>query len=401
MAQPSKAAKMLDNLADLALRRKPRWGINWLDEYDYSVPQPTPASPNQRTVANGLQLILNFDAGRTTLVDKSLDWWVWLVKQPFMQNESMTSEPVYRPMHCYPHLFAYGIAMQRGHVEAAKAAAELLRSHFFWLLLGRIPVPGREVLDHHKGEKDGCTLIGRGNPKFSLPYVAAAGDRVWVREKKHTNSKFMFTRNTAVSTIVALGLNDPRVKIPKSEQNAIDIVAGFETRFNLPRFALHPAALNTARLFAADPSNAGIAQQIGQYLLACANDYQIDRYESVDVATVMNETNPSSTDHRMADIGYTNGEIQQASCSDGIRSTKETQVVIEETNSYLVRRTDGKEQRLTKPRGKKVYSFRCRNKVVVFERYDHLTTPPPLPPTPPEQIPAPVKPKPRRRCIFR
>lgn len=392
----SHAAKMAQCLADVAMKRPPRHGPIWIPDVDFS-PDPNVGSPNKRTVANGLATLTAFDRKDFSTVQKGIDWFSWLSTQGFMLNESMTPEPVYRTLHSYPTLLVYGVAQAiMGDTGAAKEISKLPRSHFGWLLLGTGVSPGRKVLDHHRKDSDGCVLIGQGKPpKSGMIYVACAGMRAWVREGKTTASDFMFTENSAVSVIVAQGLG--RRYDMKQEAVQRDCFRGYEMRFpGLFPWALLRREVEIAKSFAADPTDSVSAEVISTWLMAPDLDYAIDRFDQGDVVTAMLETQGSSTDPRMIDAAYRNGEIRQASCSDGIRSTKEPQVVELESVSYAVRRTNGggEVQRIARPSGRLVHSVRSINGRVLFSADGDRGV---VHPTPPDAVPPPVSRKPKRR----
>lgn len=387
----SYAGKLSETLSDLLMKRKPRYGYIWgrtfnIDTYDV-------ASPNQQEGANGCEILAAFDRGDMATVERILDWQCGLAERPFMRNEPMSPEPVYRVLTAYGSLAAAGVA-SRVSAPVHAITRKLPRSHFFWLLLGISNHSGRIVVDHHWGDSDGCILVGTKKPKDQSNHVSCAGARAWIRAGKTTRSDFQFTENPAVRVIVAQGLGRKYRQNVEIVQR--DMMAGFISRFGLNPWCMTNEELSDAMAFASDLTSDAKAESISSYLLAPMIDYGIDRYENEDVVTYAIKNNPSSTDFRMLDASYHQGETQQASCSDGIRSTKEPQHVELETDAYRIHRDDeSSELRVPRPYPNLAWSVTARGGKIAFDDAEPESM---IPMTPSDKIPA--DPSPRHRGGF-
>lgn len=355
----SDAAKIAENLADVSMRRLPRWPESvWRPFVNYA--QEEQESANRTPGANSLATLLAHDQGNLHTVGKGLEYFQWLSTQPFMQNETATSEPTYRVLHAYSPLLMYGVALSRGTQDEIEACRSLARSHFSWLLLGIGLRPGRAVRNHHLGDNDGCILVGDGNEvNDMMRMVVSAGMRSWKRES-NIHTKFMFTENTATSVIVAqgLGTNYPLNK----EWVQRDIMLGYSNRWGLLPWALTHGELNAAMAFAGNPMDVSLATIIASWCLPYKLPYQIDRYASGAVATAMLQPHNSSTDHMPVEILEANGTLLRASLSDGIRSTKEPQVVdLNNQRAYILYHASGSGQALSVPRPEGTISYSVRS----------------------------------------
>lgn len=338
----SDAAKMTQCLAALVWRRPLPWPRStWAQFVETSI-GTEPSSPNRQEGANACEALWLMNEGKSPgRVREILDFEHWYhTLRPFMANEPMTKEPVYRVLHAYtPGIFsALGAQLTN---PAERSAAHSARAHAGWLTLGLAMRPHRRILDHQPGAREGCVLVGTGKPKTGLRYVAQAGQRSFVRAGKSVRGDVEFVDAITCQVIIAqvMGGKDEWRYPKKSERTQADLYDGFLRRWpGLHPFALSASQTASIAAFASNPPDPRYAAAIVTLLRAPGEPYRVDRYSGGTVVTLLEGEQSSSTDEVMIDVAYANGEIRWATCSDGVRSTQEDQEGFEETGAYACRK---------------------------------------------------------------
>lgn len=385
---------MTSCLADLVCGRKPRYPRSTWLKFVVTKIGTEPDSPNRQEGANScevLWLIANKPPGWLGRVLDILTFEEWYHRaRPFMANEAMTKEPVYATLHGRPPGIFGAVATEMGHSAAGPCFASA-RSQAARVALGLAVKPARRIVDHKKGAKEGCVLIGTAKPKTGLRYVAGAGQRSFVRAGKKVTGKVEFVDSITLPVTAAqiLGQSYPRGR----EKDLADLYDGFLRRWP----GLHPFGLSPDQVFAfvllvANLTSASAARTVAGWLRAPSQPYRIDRYSSGGVVTRLVTEQASSTDELMIDAAYESGEIRWATCSDGVRSTQEDQESFEERDAYVCRKVGGTvEHRVAKPSGEIVWRVETtRDGRVIFSSGPSGQA---LPPTPQGAEPPPVAPE--------
>lgn len=372
------ALKLLNSLRE-HVERKPA-------SFDYrteaSLEQGTPASPNKRTGANGAWLVDSLNKGRFAVVNQVLDWWCWLAGQPFMQNEALTPEEIYRLLHANPHWLSACVAEQIGRADALAAARRLARSHIFWLLVGLAEGPGKSVTDHRfDAIGKGCIIVGDGRPKWApMPYVVQPGMRGWVRNRGAGPKTFLWTEREALSVMVsqAMGWRIPRKAWPEQQKFAKAVRRRWP---GMPTWTLEPIDLAAAQDYCADLTNPERIRDVARRLLVPRLPLRFDRYSdgAIDGALLVDQ--PSSTDPCSLDSaesadsdGYC--KTRKGSAADGIRREDRRILAGSDTLQLLSWREGdeiGSTVRMLKPGSVRAWSLECGGGMVeVFAGFNIL-----------------------------
>lgn len=399
----SDATLLLDSLSGLIDRRPP--------SFDYRtelvLARRTPGSPNKAQMALAAFALDSQRSNRKADLAEALDYEKWLATQPFMQNETLTKEPIYRAGHAYPHQILMGVASDEGNQAAFDAARRLARSHFAWLLLGLAPAPGRTVLDHQpRNAGKGLVLLGDGTPTNSLRYVSQAGMRWWVRDRQNGTSVFMFMEALTPSVIVYQGLDDGSKawRYPKGQVSAEHAIwTSARKRWpELPPWGLSGDELAVAREFAADPTDRSLVRLIVPWLLVPELPVRFVRFVDASIVSLLCRDGESTTDPVAIDAWYATGskpghggERQIASPCDGIRKEAGHAIAWEEDAAFATQKEGGDRVfRVPKPTAAEAWTVVADGRSVIVEGEDR----PAIPGTPPEdRPPAPAPSKPRRR----
>lgn len=391
----SDATKMGDELLLLAQGKIPATR-EWKTEI-YLGRGTLPASRNKFLVCNACELLFAWLTHDLARVREILDWWAWFVTTPFTAGEDLTPEEVYRAMQAYADLAAAAVARQVEH-PASRAILEHARAHAAWLLIGAGCGPAKKVRDHHL-DKIGkpVVLVGDGAPVSSLPYIAQAGKRGWIRNRDGGPQTFHFCESIGLSAIVgqAAGLPVPRRLTPWQ----VDLLAALQ-RFapGLPPFGFEPAAQGVAQAFLRNPTDPTLASEIASWLTAHAPDlpFTFVRYVDGSVVALCERAGASSTDARMIDAWYADGRSMKTSADDGLRRASPPQRGFELGEAFACQmESGGTVMTLPRPAAAEAWRVRTTEGVVTFT-VPGVNAPAPAPPPSPGTNP-PKPGKSRRR----
>lgn len=391
----SDATKMGDELLLLAKGTRPQTR-EWKTEIHLQR-GALPASRNKFLVCNSAEALYAWGMSQNDRVREILDWWVWFVAQPFTAGEDLTPEEVYRPMQAYADLAAAALAKKTGH-PGYRAILEHARAHAAWLLIGAGCGPARRVRDHHL-DKIGrpVVLVGDGAPVSSLPYIAQAGKRGWIRNRDGGPQTFHFCESIGLSAIVgqAAGLPVPR-KLTPWQADLLAALQHFAS--GLPPFGFDSVDQVVAQAFLRNPVDPTPAREIASWLTAYAPDlpFTFVRYVDGSVVSLCEHAGASSTDARMIDAWYADGRSMKTSADDGLRSSSPPQRGFELGEAFACQmESGGTVMTLPRPAAAEAWRVRTAGGVVTFT-VPGVNAPAPPPPTNPG-TPPPKPGKPRRR----
>ncbi len=392
----SDATKMGDELLQLAKGTIPQTR-EWQTEIHLQRGN-LPASRNKFLVCNAAEAMFAWLRNDRARVREILDWWVWFCGTPFTGGEDLTPEEVYRAMQAYAALAAAAVAQKVGHPGYVELL-DLARAHVGWLLLGAGCGPARKVRDHHLDRVGKpVVLVGDGAPVSSLPYIAQAGKRGWIRNRDDGPKAFLFAESVGLSAIVgqAAALAVPRKLTPWQ----VDLFAALRAFApGLPPFGCTSADQVVAQAFLRNPTEPALAREIVRWVTRHAPElpFTFVRYEDGSVVTICERCDGSSTDARMIDAWYSDGRSMKTSADDGLRADSPSQRGFELGDAYACQlASGGTVMTLPRPRAAEAWRVRTADGIVTFT-VAGVAQPAPVA-TPPTQAPAtPLAAPPKRR----
>lgn len=338
------AVKMWAEMYQLILGRKPDTGL-WRTEVPSGM--SFPGSWNKPLVCKTAHAFDAHISNHPNEVNSDLDWWVDFCRsKPLGGAEGLTPEVVYRGMPISAAFGAGALAYRVGHGAAETACLRNSRAHIGWLALGVAGGPGREVTDHHL-DKVGqpCVLIGDGREISAMQWVAAAGPRGWVRNRKKGEPQvFLFANTVAFSATLAMaaGLPFPHSAAPL-EADIFNALLRFAP--GVAPFGLSAQDRDDLRSFMKDPTDPNKARKILLWVqgqgLAPSQGYTYIRYADGSVAVYMHRSYGSSTDPQMISVWYRGGKVAMASADDGLRSSSDPQIGFETPTSICCQKVAG------------------------------------------------------------
>lgn len=396
----SDATLMGDELLTLAKGTIPKTR-EWQTEI-YLQRGALPASRNKFLCCNAAEAMFAWLRNDRARVREILDWWVWFATTPLSAGEDLTGEEVYRALMAYSSLAAAAVAKRADHADGYAAALAVAKGHATWLLLGAGCGPAKKVRDHHL-DKVGkpVVLVGDGAPVSSLPYIAQAGKRGWIRNRQEGPKTFHFCESIGLSAIVgqAVGLAVPRKLTPWQ----VDLLAALQSFApGLPPFGFTGFDQTVALAFLRNPTDLSPAREIAKWVAFQAPElpFTFVRYVDGSIVTLCEHAGASSTDSRMIDAWYADGRSMKTSADDGLRAASPPQRGFELSDSFACQlEAGGPVMTLPGPRVAEAWRVRTAGGVVTFSAAG--ITPPnpgPAPVPPPAPVPTPVpQPQPRRR----
>jgi len=234
-----------------------------------------------------------------------------------------------------------------------------------------------------------------------MQWVAAAGPRGWVRNRKKGEPQvFLFANTVAFSATLAMaaGLPFPHSAAPL-ESDIFNALLRFAP--GVAPFGLSSQDRDDLRSFMKDPTDPNKARKILLWVqgqgLAPSQGYTYIRYVDGSIAVYMHRSFNSSTDPTMIAVWYHGGKVAMASADDGLRSSSDPQIGFETPTSFCCQKLAGGPI-ISVPKPAVAEAWR----VVCEAEMPRLTTvaPPPYAPLPEGggQI---VTPAPRRRRWLR
>lgn len=369
-----------------------------------------PGSWNKPLVCNTAEAFFGFIAHNESLIRQRLNWWVEFCRsKPLGGGEGLSPEEVYRGMPITAAFAAAALARKVGRKDAEIACSDNARAHVAWLALGTGTGPGRKVRDHHLDDiEKPCVLIGDGDSICSLPWVAVAGPRGWVRNREKKQAPlFQFTTAVSFSWILAtVAGHNPGRKLEPFGFDLCAAILGFEPGVALYGFS--PQDREDLRLFMADPTDPERARKLLPWIqgpgLAPSQGYTYVRYVDGSVAVWMHRSQGSSTDPTMISVWYRGGKTAMASSDDGLRSSSDPQKAWEsETAIYCQKLSGGPILTVLKPNSAEAYRVESNESGVVTMTVAGVShVPGQLPPiTEPVVVTVPPKPPKRRKPWWR
>ena len=367
-----------------------------------------PGSWNKPLVCNTAEAFFGFIAHNEALIRKRLDWWVEFCRsKPLGGAEGLSPEEIYRSMPITAAFAGAALARKVGHAEAERACSANARSHVTWLAFGTGTGPGRKVRDHHlENIEKPCVLFGDGDPICSLPWVAVAGPRGWVRNREKNRAPlFQFTTAVSFSWLLAtVAGHNPGRKLEPFGFDLCAAIMGFEPGVEFYGFS--PEDRSALRAFMDDPTDPSKARKLLPFVqgpgLAPSQGYTYIRYVDGSVAVYMHRSHTSSTDPTMISVWFRGGKTAMASADDGLRSSSDPQKAWESTTAiYCQKLSGGPILTVLKPNSAEAYRIVADENGAVTMTVGgaaQVPGPIPLPPiTEPVVVTVPPKPTKRRR----
>lgn len=320
-----------------------------------------PGSWNKPLVCNTAEAFWAFIYSKPAVIQQRLDWWVEFCKKPLGGAEGLSPEEIYRGMPISAAFAGAALARRVGHTTAEIACGANARAHVTWLAFGTGTGTGRKVTNHHLDRLDSpCVLIGDGDPICSLPWVAVAGPRGWVRNRKDKEpALFQFTTGISFSWLLALVAGEnPGRKLEPFGHDLCAAIIGFDPGVAFYGFSAQDR--ENLRLFMEDPTDPSRARKLLPFVqgvgLAPSQGYTYIRYVDGSVAVYMHRSTGSSTDPTMVAVWYKGGKTAMASADDGLRSSSEPQKAWEsETAIYCQKVSGGLILTVLKPNSAEAY----------------------------------------------
>lgn len=341
----------------------------------------------------------------------------WVQANPFTGVESLTPEEVYRGLMAFGAYTLAGLAFVTGH-PGASALLEEARAHAGWMLFCAAPAPGREVTDHHLDRVGkNVVLVGDGPLISSLPYVAQAGMRGWVRRRdKNSTPIFLFVDRQALSMILAqaAGLQRSRRDGPNEHDRFEAIKEAFP---GLPSWGFSPAQQQIAQAFLHNPMDTTLLVEILSWLSGRVPSlpFKFTRFVDGSIFAQLLRSRNSSTDCVAGDGWFApDGVTKKMSAGTGARESANGADNIkpmrgwEDATAWYCQDADGGEpaQSIVKPHGVAVaWTVEVREDGTIhafdgagreLRAAGSPTTPPPTSPPAPTP-PPPQSPKPRKK----
>ena len=378
----SDATKMGDELLQLAKGSIPQTR-EWKTEIHLER-GALPASRNKFLCCNAAELLFAWLRNDRARVTEILDWWQWFATTPLTAGEDLTPEEVYRSLQAYSSLTAAAVALRIPSATGYAAAIGIARAHAAWLLLGAGCGPARKVREHHLSKVGKpVVLVGDGAPVSSLPYIAQAGKRGWIRNRQEGPKTFLFTESVGLSAIVgqAAGLVVPRKPTPWQA----DLLAALQNLSpGLPPFGFSKDDQSIARAYLANPTEPAIVRHIVGWLQPPSLPFTFIRYEDGSIVSLCEHAGGSSTDSRMIDAWFADGRSMKTSADDGLRSESPSQRGFELGDAFACQlESGGTVMTIPRPSSAEVWRVRTRDGQITLTVNGAAVPDPQPPPAPP------------------
>lgn len=311
------AVKMYNNIS-VAINRG-KVSVDYRSEA--SLERKTPGSHNKRWMANTIWLVESLNRNQTSLVREILDWTVWARTQPFMMNEALTPEDIYRGGPSYSYDVCACVAREINYPQAVGACDDLGKSNMAYLLAGLAPGNAKMVVDRGAGKPGSIVLKGTGKRR-QMAYIVQPGMRGWVREGKKGDGPFQFTEHDTCSGIVCMALN---LRYPKgllSAEHAIWTARLKRWKRDIyPAWGLSGLDLASVHAYRQDLANPVKFRPIVKWMIPTNQDFEFYRYVTTEIEGLMSGPQRSSTDPLTLDGYHADGTTYKTSPEDGVRST--------------------------------------------------------------------------------